>query len=379
MKKVLIAHQSTIPHYRIDFYNALEAQRPDSWTFKVVFDPGELQKKLFFKEDINTESFNFPILNTKTYAIKVGEKVFNLQTFFKKAPDFDLIIVGSALSNITYPLCLLFKPAQQKYAVWGHGKDRTVSKPSRFKKMLEVFRSGRSKSADGFFAYTEDIKTYLESKGVAPEKIFVLNNTIDILKQRSMYEKLFPDKEQFKHKMSLSDKKVLLFVGRFTKNKRIDFLLEAFNHLSGFATDYHLLMVGSGSEKYRLEAPSNITFYDAMTDINALAPVYVASDIFAFPGDVGLGPLQALCYDLPVITLVSPTHMPEIIYLNNTNSVILPFSTTPYQYAEAIHKIFSNPGELANLKSKIWSSINHLTVEQMAKNFVTGVNTILKV
>lgn len=378
MKRVLIAHQSTIPHYRIDFYNALEELRPDSWSFKVVFDPGELQKKLFFKEDINTESFNFPTLKTKTYAIKIGEKVFNLQTFFKKAPDFDLIIVGSALSNITYPLCLLFKPAQQKYAVWGHGKDRTVSKPSRFKKMLEVFRSGGSKRADGFFAYTEDIKTYLESKGVVTEKIFVLNNTIDILKQRNIYEKLFPDKEHLKHKMGLNDKKVLLFVGRFTKNKRIDFLLESFIHLTGFANDYHLIMVGSGSEKYRAKMPSNITFFDSITDINILAPLYIASDIFAFPGDVGLGPLQALCYNLPVITLDSPTHMPEIIYLNNNNSLILPFLTTSFQYAETIHKLFSNPDELANLKSNIWSSINHLTIEQMAKNFIAGVNTILE-
>lgn len=58
--------------------------------------------------------------------------------------------------------------------------------------------------------------------------------------------------------------------------------------------------------------------------MNILAPLYAASDVFTFPGDVGLGPLQALCYDLPVITLESPTHMPEIIYLNKSNSIILP-------------------------------------------------------
>ncbi len=242
--------------------------------------------------------------------------------------------------------------------------------------MLEVFRSGRSRSADGFFAYTSDIKTYLESRGVESEKIFVLNNTIDILKQRSFYEKLYPDREILKDKMGLHGKKVLLFVGRFTKNKRIDFLLKAFNHLITTGSDYHLIMIGSGGEEYKHNAPPNITFYDAITDVNKLAPLYVVSDVFTFPGDVGLGPLQALCYDLPVITLDSPTHMPEIIYLNKDNAVILPFASAPEDYARAIQKLFSNPDELRTFKLNIWTSIQHLTIEQMAKNFIAGVNTI---
>jgi len=377
VKKILIAHQSTIPHYRVDFYNALEALRPDSWSFQVVFDLKELQNKRFFEEETDINSFSFPILYTKTYGIKVGEKVFNLQTFFKEISHFDLVVVGSALSNITYPLCLFFRLPKQKYAIWGHGKDRTVARPSRFKKVLEVFRSGRSKSADGFFAYTSDIKTYLESKGVKSEKIYVLNNTIDILKQRNFFEKFYQNKEDIKQKMGLNSKKVLLFVGRFTKNKRIDYLLKAFNELMKLSGDYHLIMAGSGSEQYKLNAPANITFFNSVTDLNILSALYVASDVFTFPGDVGLGPLQALCYDLPIITLDSPTHMPEIIYLNENNSIILPFSTTPENYAQAIHKLFNNPAALKAFKLNIWPSIHHLTIEQMAKNFIAGVNNIL--
>ena len=44
-------------------------------------------------------------------------------------------------------------------------------------------------------AYTPIVKEYLESKGVDPTKIYVLNNTVDILKQRRLYEKLQPEKE----------------------------------------------------------------------------------------------------------------------------------------------------------------------------------------
>ena len=42
MKQVLIAHQSTIPHYRVPFYNSLNTLKPDEWRFEVVFDPDEV-------------------------------------------------------------------------------------------------------------------------------------------------------------------------------------------------------------------------------------------------------------------------------------------------------------------------------------------------
>jgi glycosyltransferase involved in cell wall biosynthesis len=378
MKKVLIAHQSTIPHYRVDFYNALEANRPKSWVFEVVFDSSELQEKRFFEEEVDLTKFSFPTVDTRTFSFKFGEKVFNLQSFFIRASKYDLIIVGSALSNLTYPLCRLHQLTGKKYGIWGHGKDRTVAKPSKFKKLLEVFRTGLAKSTDGFFAYTSDIKSYLENRGVDPDKIFVLNNTIDILKQRAFFEKYLPEKNKIKKDLGLDDKKILLYVGRFTKNKRIEYLLKAFNSLIKIDPNYHLIAIGSGSGRYKADAPSQITFFEAITDLNKLAPMYVAADVFTFPGDVGLGPLQALCYDLPVITLDSPTHMPEIIYLNEKNALILPRETTPEDYAMQIHQILNNPITLNYLKAGIWESINHLTIDQMAKNFIAGVNSILK-
>lgn len=377
MKKILIAHQSTIPHYRVDFYNALEAARPDSWCFDVVFDSSELQKKKFFKEQLDIKHFNFPTLETKTYAFKIGEKVFNFQSFFFKAVHYDLIVVGSTLSNITYPLCVFLKLAGLTYVIWGHGKDRSIAKPSRFKKLLEVYRSILSRSASGFMAYTPSVKNYLELVGVNPEKIYILNNTIDILKQRQFYEKYRPDRQSFKEMRGLGEKKVLLFVGRFTKNKRLDFLVEAFAELLKIDTSFHLIMVGGDSFPHHPQVNPNITFCGSLTDLKTLAPIYVASDALLFPGDVGLGPLQALCYDLPVITIDAPTHMPEIDYLNQNNSVILPFATTPKEYAEAVYELFNTQGRLLDLRSSTWLSIKQLTIERMAQNFINGINHIL--
>lgn len=378
MKKVLIAHQSTIPHYRVDFYNALEKARPHSWNFEVVFDPSEIKKKRFFQEEVNPELFSFPIVSTHTFSFKYAEKIVSYQTFWRKAAGYDLVIVGSALSNITYPLCQLHQLAGTKFAVWGHGRNRAVVNPTGYKKILEIFRSGLVRKADGFFGYTPDIIEYLGSKGVRPQKIFILNNTIDIHKQRYYFEKLQRKKESLKENYGLSGKKVLLFVGRCTKNKRLTFLLETFSIIEKYHTNFHMVLIGSGASAY-VNASKNITALESITDLNKLAPYYVVSEVFVFPGDVGLGPLQALCYDLPVITRHSPTHMPEFAYLSAGNSVILPQEVTPQAYSQTIIDVCTDTKRLNTIKQGIWPSIQHLTIENMALNFVKGVNTILQV
>ena len=90
-----------------------------------------------------------------------------------------------------------------------------------------------------------------------------------------------------------------------------------------------------------------------------------------------MGPLQALCYDLPIITIQSLFHKPEIEYLSPINSVILASDTTPEDYAQAIINLFGDAERLQKLKARTWHSIKHLTIDQMAQNFIQGVNELL--
>ena len=379
MKRVLIACQSTIPHYRVPFYNTLERIRPDAWRFDVVFDPSEAQSRRFFKEPVDLASFAFPILETRTLSMRALSKRVSYQTFWLKAAQYDLVIVGSALSNLTYPLCQLWQVTKTRFAHWGHGQDRSADRLSLPKSVMERFRILLARRTDGFFAYTPGVKSYLVDQGLSPRTIFVLNNTIDIEEQRLAYERWRPKREAIRKDLGVQGKKVLLFVGRFTPNKRIGFLLESFSILRQADPSFHLVLVGSGGQAYLGGDTGGITYFGPIVELSELAPIYVASDLFTFPGSVGLGPLQALCYDLPVITVDSLTHMPEIEYLGPANSILLEVSTTPEQYAQAIANLFAEPGRLDSLKSSIWPSIRHLTIDQMARNFVQGVNTILAV
>jgi glycosyltransferase involved in cell wall biosynthesis len=235
-----------------------------------------------------------------------------------------------------------------------------------------------ARQANGFFAYTAGVKQYLIRHGLSAQKIFVVNNTIDINQQREVFNKLRSKREEIKRELGLIDKKVLLFVGRMTANKRIDFLLRSFSILHRADSSFHLLLVGSGGETLSRNGLNSVSFLGPIVGLDKLGPIYVASDMYVFPGSVGLGPLQALCYDLPAITIDSDTHMPEIEYLLSTNSIVLKSSVTPEEYAKAILNLYKDPAHLRELKANIWPSIRHLTIEQMAQNFIRGVNTLLE-
>lgn len=381
-KKVLIAHQSTIPHYRVPFYQAVERLRPKWWEFYVVYDLSEKAKKAFFKEQVNHRLFNFKLQKTKTYNLKLKGKVISFQTFVFRAWGYDLIVVEDALNNLSYPLSYLYRIFGKPIMSWGHGRDFTASGSSFLKTKSEQFKLWLLNRADGFFAYTNGVCKYLLNKGFDKRKIFTLNNSIDIEKERSVFKKLYSSRDELRQKSGLKDKKVLLYIGRLNKRKKLDFLIDTFIMLKTKDPSYHISIVGGGDTSFvsRLIeqcGKESVSYHGILTDLEKLAPIYVQSDLYVFPGDVGLGPLQALCYNVVPAVIESPTHNPEYEYLTHDNSLILHRRTTVKEYATAIDNVLCEQQRLSKLRSNAWHSIRHLTVENMALSFINGINTVL--
>ncbi len=378
-KQVLFAHQSTIPHYRVEFYNCLQKLKPDTWDFTVVFDKKE-SESYFFKET-DDFGFSFNTQNTKTYNIKLLKRKLKLQTFPLKSFRYDLIIVGSALDNLTYPIVFLFKVFGKKVSLWGKGKDYEAEHKDLAENISERFKIFLSRKASYFFAYTKGVKQFLISKGVKENKIIAIENTIDIFKQRDCFEKLIQHRNKLREKYNLSDRKVLLFVGRLIKNKRIDFILEAFDALYASDHSYKLIFAGSGEKEVidsiKERYPGNEAECHGFVPDDVIGEYYTFSDLFIFPGVVGLGPLQSLCYDLTPVLIDSAFHSPEYEYMNDDNALILPNSTTPQEYAAAIKNLLDNPQRVQQFRQKAFESVKHLTLENMARNFIMGINVTL--
>ena len=150
-KSVLIAHQSSIPHYRVPFYQSLERLRPDNWRFDVVYDYSEQDSPIFFKEKFDFDSLGFPTVNTKTRLIQFRSKRIAYQPFIRQAKSYDLVVVENAINNLSYPLCHLLPMGSTKRAFWGHDKDRNLSQLSPGKRLAESLKMHLVKHSDGFF------------------------------------------------------------------------------------------------------------------------------------------------------------------------------------------------------------------------------------
>lgn len=380
VKKVLIAHQSTIPHYRVPFYEMVERLRPKWWEFSVIYDVEKARDRSFL--EIDHGSLQFHIKHSHGYTLRLAGKQLSFQTFLFEGSKYDLLVMGSELNNISYPLCYLWRYHDKRVAYWGHGKDVSVENAQGIKAIAEQTKIWLTRRADGFFAYTDGVRDYMVSKGVDQRKIFVLHNTVDIVKQRSLFEKLIFQREDLRAQAGLSGKKVLLFVGRLNRQKQLEVLFDAFHILRKIDESYHLVIIGAGDSsvlsKLKEKCGDSSFRYLGVVPDNDIGRFYVASDLYAFPGKVGLGPLQALCFDLTSAVIHSPTHSPEYEYLDSNNALILPAGSTAEEYAAAIKSLLEDCPRWANLRAHAWPSIRHLTIENMARNFIAGVNSMLQ-
>jgi glycosyltransferase involved in cell wall biosynthesis len=383
LARVLIAHQSTIPHYRVRFYELLEQMRPPSWTFDVVFDTRESQKPTIYEESVDYRQFRFPILNTRTSRLLLAGRQLLWQHFIGRARKYDVIITDTHLSNLSYPAVSMLRLLGKKRVFWGHARDMNRPDAKGVKALSENLKSLYLRGCDGFFAYTQGSKRELEQMGFPVAKIAVLNNTIDTRAEREAYLRHKPERDIIRQHFGMSNKTVLLHVGRLREGKRIDFLLDAFAAVEQrFPGKYHLFIVGTGPDAPLVKEAEGrlgkaaITHFGSLTDRERLAPIFTASDLFVMPGYVGLAPLQAFCYDLPALVFDLCTHSPEWEYLNDKNSAILPLGTK----AEELPGLL--PGLMqrfvsADDRQAIYRSIEGYTIEAMVENFISGVNRVL--
>ena len=360
----------------------MEELRPDWWDFSVVFDKREIVQQRFFNEPIDPKEINFKIEKTRTYTQRILGRSITFQSFILKAWKYDLIIVGNTLHNISYPIGFFYILLGKSVAVWWHRRNFQKKNLRGMRRQRENILLILSKRSNGIFAYTNGVKKYLSEQGISEQKLFVLNNTIDIDENRSVYNMLKSQREEIRAEHNLTGKKILLFVGRFDGTKKLDFLSKSIKYLKKLDSSYHLIIVGGGDELLKESllkdlGDESVTFSGILTKPEQLAPLFLMSDLYVYPGNVGLGPVQALCFNLVPVVIDSQNHNPEYEYLTDKNSMILPENTTTERYAEAIESLMNDPNKLSELRSETWNSIKHLTIENMARNFIDGINSIL--
>ena len=156
-------------------------------------------------------------------------------------------------------------------------------------------------------------------------------------------------RHDFRQQLGLSaDTRLLIFAGRFAREKNIPILLEAFQRLG---SPYHLLLVGAG---HRIPPQTNVTVYGYQTGGLELARIIASCDALVHAGDqetFGLVALEAFACGLPVVA-VNDGAISELV--SPATGILVPPQNSS-AFAEAIAALYTQ--DLAQLGLQARSAV----------------------
>lgn len=172
---------------------------------------------------------------------------------------------------------------------------------------------------------------------------------------------------------------IVIFVGSFYAEKRIDFLIEACRCARQKLDGLQLVMVGSGPDEARLRrnsAGESWIHWAGMRRGREKVLLMATADLMLNPGLVGLGILDSFALGVPMITTGCGLHSPEIAYLKDGENGLI-VADTVAGYAQAIIATLRDPEMLGRLRSGCRTSAALYTMDGMATRFADGVEAAL--
>lgn len=262
--------------------------------------------------------------------------------------DYDTYILYSGAHCVSSWLFLLLKNLfypQKKVYAWSHGM---LGKESGltlwlYKVMFGMFT--------GAFIYNERSRRIMIEKGIPAEKLTTIYNSLDYDKQLPLRLslKLKPIyKEHFRN-----DNRNIVFIGRLTKVKRFDLLIEAVALLKQQGVFVNVTFIGDGAERQNIEIMvdnnnlnEQVWFYGACYDEIRNAELIYNADLCVSPGNIGLTAMHVMMFGCPAITNDDFDHqMPEYEAIEDGKTGLFFKAGDSVSLAETISRWFSSHGE----------------------------------
>jgi len=211
-----------------------------------------------------------------------------------------------------------------------------------------------------------------EHTGVAAEQIAVHHNSIRPDPQPAIAEVL-----SLRTQLGIADdERIVLTVGRLSREKAQSDLLTAFKHLRDTHPEIRsrLVIVGEGPERENLEAATRaaglaecVIFTGQISEVQLY---YAAADVFALPSHSEGSPyvlLEAMAANLPIVA-TAVGGVPEIL-VDNESALLVPVNDPPAM-AAAIARVLTD----SQLAQRLTGSSAHLVSEQYTpENYVRSL------
>lgn len=280
--------------YRKAIYKMIDSQYDCDWYF------GHAEAGI--KEMDTSELKNVKRYNVIGNTSKVFWNIGLLKLLFKKVyQTYFMIFETHCLSDWIF-IWIAFKFfKKKKFYIWTHGwYGKETGREAKLK--LWLYRN-----VTGTFVYGDRAKELLIKEGVPAEKLFPIHNSLDYDKQLELRKSISASPIYQEH--FGNDNPVIVFIGRLTKVKQLDMLVDAVAKLKQKGEEYNLVFIGDGVEREnlelmaeRLEVKDNVWFYGACYDEKTNAELIYNADLCVAPGNIGLTAMHVLMFGCPAIS-----------------------------------------------------------------------------
>lgn len=280
-----------------------------------------------FREGYKTLRFK-PIL-------KIGGNSFMPMLLFKlihTRNDFDIVHAHSHLFLSTNFCSVVKKFSLIPLVITNHGLISQTVPMWVHKIYIPTIAKWTFKSADKIICYTEKEKSMLKKLGINSDKIVVIHNGTDT--------NLFIPCENERNNNQI------LWIGRFTPGKGVEYLISAFDILVKKDPDFKLYMIGNGPLKENIEQKirdlnlsKNVIIKEFVPN-SELPKIYQSSDVFVLPSlneGVPRTILEAMACGTPIVC----TELPQLVNVVEGCGLLVPVKDSQ-ALAEGILKIVSD-------------------------------------
>lgn len=299
MKKICLIYNFA-QHYRTSIFSLIDKE----FECDFVFGDKYLDVK---KIDYSLLKSVKEVKNLDFHGIKWQKGV--LKYAFKKYNAY--IVIGEPAIISTWLLMIICKIIGKPVYLWSHG---WYGKETKIRIIIKKLFYRLS---TGVLLYGTYAKKLMIQVGIPERKLHVIYNSLDYeaqLQQRQALTTSAIYQEHFNN-----DNHNLIFVGRLTKVKKLDMILDAMTLAKQNGVLYNCTFIGNGEEREMLEQKvatcglaEHVWFYGACYNEAELSKLIYNADLCVAPGNVGLTAMHSLVYGCPIITHDNfPYQMPE--------------------------------------------------------------------
>lgn len=337
-----------------------------------VFFPSRVMKKIK-KLDLDVIHFFTPSqigLMGAAAAIRldiplVSQYSTDLYHYVEQYPN---VLPGTIALSLTAPFVFKMTPRETIKMMRVFKPEKTVT--AWHKSMVARLHVMLHNNCDAVIALSRKMQNQLDSWGSTTETTLLPTGVDPIPKASSK------DISDFKDKFGITNKdRVLLYVGRLSREKNLDLLVDAFKKISEVNQDVKLMFVGDFDYRKNLEERasnlgiSNKVIFPGRIIRNKLDVAYSSASIFLFPSTTdtqGLVVHEAAGAGLPLI--LCDQEVSEVFVKDETGLLATEDSI---EFASQIQKLLDNPdlakelGKAAKKRAAQFSEIGQM--EQLEK------------